>query len=228
MTFDAGSAFASMSRTIASDEKPLGPCCVEEEPRARRAASTTRPEASPGPGTKHARGRRWRQPRSLRLLGLRSPTWRTSTSVPAVRISLSGAGLTERSHPQEWVIAHPEMLGPGVMVVALDFDRWRSAAGTPERDRLECLVSIDTVEMQALKYAAMVSRFTAETLADQHAQYLARRGQPTDQRPFRDLLEAHIRVRTCAGESGEAPDRPACVYVPRIVTATTRCRLTSA
>jgi RecB family endonuclease NucS len=90
-----------------------------------------------------------------------------ATAIPATPISLSEAGFTERNHLQEWVIAHPEMLGPGVMVVTLEFDHWRSAAGTHERDRLDVLgldrdgrlvvaelkrdVAPDTVEMQALK-----------------------------------------------------------------------------
>jgi hypothetical protein len=37
----------------------------------------------------------------------------------------------------------------------------------------------------------IVLRFTPETLATQHAQYLTRRGEPTDERAARDLLEAH-------------------------------------
>src|SRR4051794_6165230 len=130
-----------------------------------------------------------------------------ATAVPAEPITLAEAGFTERSHLQEWVVAHPSMLGSDVMIVTMEFDRWRSSTGTPERDRLDVLgldrngrlvvaelkrdVAPDTVEMQALKYAAMASRFTAETLAAQHAQYLSRRDKPTEESEARELLEAH-------------------------------------
>jgi hypothetical protein len=45
--------------------------------------------------------------------------------------------------------------------------------------------------MQALKYAAMASRFTPETLAAQHEKYLSHRGKPTTHEAARELLEAH-------------------------------------
>lgn len=159
-----------------------------------------------------------------------------ATAVPATPITLSDAGFTERNHLQEWVIAHPEMLGPGVMIVTLEFDRWWSAGGIPERDRLDVLgldrngrlivaelkrdVAPDTVEMQALKYAAMASRFTTETLAAQHAQYLTRRGQATDERSARDRLEAHSKY----GLVPESLAKPRIVLLassfPPVVTAT--------
>jgi hypothetical protein len=46
-----------------------------------------------------------------------------SSAAVAQPISLADAGLTERGHLQEWVLAHPEMLGPDVMVVAF-FQVW--------------------------------------------------------------------------------------------------------
>ena len=110
-------------------------------------------------------------------------------------ISLAEAGLTERGHLQEWVLAHPEMLGSDVKVVAFEFGRWTAASGTLARDRLDVLgldrdgrlvvvelkrdQAPDTVDMQALKYAALVSRFTYDDLARVHAQYLThKRGEP--------------------------------------------------
>jgi hypothetical protein len=93
------------------------------------------------------------------------------------------------------------------MIVTFEFDRWRSSAGAQERDRLDILgldrdghlvvaelkrdTAPDTVEMQAIKYAAMASRFTAESLASQHAEYLTRRENPTTSDEARELLEAH-------------------------------------
>jgi hypothetical protein len=61
-----------------------------------------------------------------------------STANPAERISLDEAGLREREHLQEWVIAHPEIIGPGLMIVTFEFDRWSSASGS-QKDRLDVL-----------------------------------------------------------------------------------------
>ena len=41
-----------------------------------------------------------------------------ASATVAQPISLAEAGLKERGHLQEWVLAHPEMLGPDVKVVA--------------------------------------------------------------------------------------------------------------
>src|SRR6266511_4015222 len=109
-------------------------------------------------------------------------------AIPAKPISLADAGLRERADLQEWVLAHPTILGPDVLPVAFEFDRWRSASGERERDRLDILglgtdgrlvvVELkrdrapEPVEMQAIKYAAMASRFTPDMLASQHARFM--------------------------------------------------------
>jgi hypothetical protein len=113
-----------------------------------------------------------------------------SSATVARPISLVDAGLRERGHLQEWVLAHPEMLGQDVKVVAFEFGRWTAVSGALARDRLDILgldrdgrlvvvelkrdQAPDTVDMQALKYAALVSRFTRDDLAKVHAQYLTR------------------------------------------------------
>jgi hypothetical protein len=113
-----------------------------------------------------------------------------ASATVAQPISLADAGLSERAHLQEWVLAHPEMLGPDVKVVAFEFGRWTATSGILARDRLDVLgldregrlvvvelkrdQAPDTVDMQALKYAALVSRFTHDDLARVHAQYLTR------------------------------------------------------
>lgn len=114
-----------------------------------------------------------------------------SAAQPATPVSLAEAGLKERSDLQEWVIAHPEILGPGIMVVTTEFDRWQAAAGARPLDRLDVLGldsdgrlvvaelkrdrAPDTVEMQAIKYAAFVSRFTEDTLVEHHLAHLKSR-----------------------------------------------------
>lgn len=125
---------------------------------------------------------------------------------PAAEVSLADVGLTERQHLQEWVIAHPEILGPRIMVVTFEFDRWQAAGGNP-LDRLDVLgldrtgrlvvaelkrgTAPDTVETQAIKYAAMASRFTPEILASQHARFLSSRGRTVTDEEALAVLEEH-------------------------------------
>ena len=107
----------------------------------------------------------------------------------ARRITLAEAGLKERNDLQEWIRAHPEILGPGVRIVTYEFDRWASGSGS-HGDRLDLLGldedgrlvlaelkrdgAPDTVEMQAIKYASYASQFSPETLGLCHAAYLRR------------------------------------------------------
>lgn len=157
-----------------------------------------------------------------------------SAATPATPVSLAEAGLRERDDLQEWVLAHPEILGDDVMVVAFEFDRWRAASGDRERDRLDVLGlgtdgrlvvaelkrdrAPETVEMQSIKYAALASRFDEETLAEHHAAFLSRRGAPTDADAALDLLLAHATELDV-----EALARPRIVIVagsfPPVVTA---------
>ncbi|PFG34543.1 MGMT family protein [Sanguibacter antarcticus] len=159
-----------------------------------------------------------------------------SQATPAESVTLADAGLRERDDLQEWVVAHPQILGPGVMVITLEFDRWWSGSGTRERDRLDVLGlgtdgrlvvaelkrdrAPDTVEMQAIKYAAMASRFTEESLVDQLSRFRTRQGLPADEDTVRELLATHV-----GGElDAELLKRPRIVLVagafPPVVTAT--------
>jgi hypothetical protein len=112
-----------------------------------------------------------------------------SDAVPAVPITLAEAGLKEREHLQEWVLNNPQILGPGVLLVTSEFDRWISKVGH-EKDRLDVLgldqegrlvvaelkrdAAPETVEMQAIKYAAMASRFELDALADAYSTFITK------------------------------------------------------
>ena len=129
-----------------------------------------------------------------------------STAIPAVALTLAEAGLRERDDLQEWVIAHPEIIGPDILIVTMEFDQWESSRSTTA-DRLDILGlhssgqlvvaelkrdrAPETVEMQALKYAALASRFTVEKLAQQHARFLIGRGEPIDEDSAADILARH-------------------------------------
>lgn len=129
---------------------------------------------------------------------------RTADRVPVT--SLRVAGLLERAHLQEWVVAHPEILGDNVMVVTIEYDGF-VAAGGAQKDRLDVLgldpdghlivaelkrgIARDPVEMQAVKYAAMASRFTLKTLASAHAAFKTRRGTTMTVDEATEALLAH-------------------------------------
>ena len=125
----------------------------------------------------------------------------------AQQISLAEAGLRERADLQEWIRENPEILGDGVRIVTFEFGAWRVRDGHAA-DRLDLLgldddgrlvvaelkrgLAPDTVEMQAIKYAAFASRFTPQTLAESHAAYLsAAGGAPVSVDAAREQLEEH-------------------------------------
>ncbi len=157
-------------------------------------------------------------------------------AVQAVPITLTEAGLTERAHLQEWVIEHPEMLGDGVLIITFEFDRWRNSSGAPEKDRLDVLgldrngtlvvaelkrdAAPETVEMQAIKYAAMASRFTLDLLAEAHSAFLSRSGVHVSAQEALERLTTH----TDFSVDEATLRRPRIVLVagsfPPIVTAT--------
>lgn len=143
-------------------------------------------------------------------------------AVPATPISLAQAGLKEREHLQEWVIAHPEVLGGDVMVVTSEFDQWATDSGSTAKERLDILgldasgrlvvvelkrSSDRTIHIQAITYAALVSHFTEQTLAAVHADFRTKRGTATTPEEAMGLLRDHVE--------GELD--PAVLAIPRIV-----------
>ena len=114
------------------------------------------------------------------------------TSAQPMRVStLAAAGLRERDHLQEWVLANPEILGDDVLVVTSEFDQWFSKDGR-DPDRLDILglgadgrlvvaelkrdLTPDFVTMQSINYASRASRFAVDQLADAYLRF--HRGRP--------------------------------------------------
>ncbi|MFF8441044.1 hypothetical protein ACF07U_09220 [Streptomyces californicus] len=130
------------------------------------------------------------------------------TATPISRTGLAAEGLLERQHLQEWVIAHPQVLGESVLVITAEYDRWADTDGVPARDRLDVLgldatgrlVVVELkrgtadrdVHLQAITYAALVSRFDIDTLAQAHRDFLSRRGQTLDIDACRQRLLDHV------------------------------------
>jgi hypothetical protein len=133
---------------------------------------------------------------------------RDSKAIRAVPISLDDAGLRERDHLQEWVIENPDVLGEGILIVTTEYGRWMTTSGSI-RDRLDVLglatdgrlvvaelkrgQAPETVEMQALKYAAMASRFSVESLAEAHSAFLRSKGEDISDSESLERLNNHTQ-----------------------------------
>ncbi len=131
-------------------------------------------------------------------------------ALPLHTVDLAKESYLEREHLQEWLIANPQILGEDVMIVTSEFDRWKTALGDKRKDRLDILAmdsggrlivaelkrdkASNDVELQALKYAALVSRFTEDTLVEAHQRFLMRRagGRHVEEADARLSLETHI------------------------------------
>ncbi|MDT9684810.1 MGMT family protein [Streptomyces sp. TRM76323] len=130
------------------------------------------------------------------------------SATPVPPTGLAAEGLFERRHLQEWVIDNPQVLGESVLVITAEFDRWADTDGVPARDRLDVLgldatgrlVVVELkrgtadrdVHLQAITYAALVSRFDLDTLAQAHHDFLAGRGRPLDLEACRQRLLDHV------------------------------------
>lgn len=99
-------------------------------------------------------------------------------------LSLASAGFREREDLQRWVTSHPDLIAPGLLLITTEFDRWE-IKNHRVADRLDALFldpsgapvvvefkrdkATDTVELQALKYAAYCSQLTVDELAEDFA-----------------------------------------------------------
>jgi len=140
-------------------------------------------------------------------------------------LSLVDAGLKERQDLQRWIIEHPELVGTGLLLITSEFDRWEirdkkvadrldalflDTTGAPVVAELKRDRATDTVELQALKYAAYCSQLTLDDLVEEYA-----RGQDLSLDEARQLLLHHappieeggpraVKVRLIAGGFGPA------------------------
>lgn len=129
------------------------------------------------------------------------------SATAAPRISLAEAGLREVQDLQEWVIAHREVIGDNVLVVTSEFNQWTSGSGATAKERLDILgldpsgrlvvvelkrASDPRIHVQAITYAALVAGFDESRLAAVHADFLTKRGIPTDRERALELLRDHV------------------------------------
>jgi hypothetical protein len=140
-------------------------------------------------------------------------------------ITLASAGLKERGDLQRWITEHPDLIAPGLLLVTTEFDRWEIRE-QKVADRLDALFldvtgapvlvefkrdkATDTVELQALKYAAYCSQLTLDELSEEFA---VTRGISTDEARQRladhapaleDGVLRSVKIRLVAGSFGPA------------------------
>jgi len=96
--------------------------------------------------------------------------------------SFTGLNIWERQHIEEWIRTNPEMLGEDLLVVSIEFDRFSNSSDRLDvlaLDRSGNLVVIELkrdsaagyADLQAIRYAAMVSSMTVEVLIPYYIAY---------------------------------------------------------
>jgi len=106
------------------------------------------------------------------------------TEMPAT--TLNDIGFRERTDLQRWIEEYPEIVERDLLVVTTEFNQWELRTQRVE-DRLDVLFldsdgapmiaelkrgeAPDTVDLQALKYAAYYSQLTVEDLIDAYARH---------------------------------------------------------
>jgi hypothetical protein len=106
----------------------------------------------------------------------------------ATRVNASsfvGLSIWERSHIESWIRANPEILGEDLLVVTIEFDRFTKSADRLDLlavDRKGNLVVVELkrdsaagyADLQAIRYAAMVSSMTIDKLVPYYVSYKKR------------------------------------------------------
>jgi hypothetical protein len=144
---------------------------------------------------------------------------------PMEQITLASAGLRERQDLQRWVTTHPELIAADLLLVTTEFDRWElrehkvadrldtlflDASGAPVVAEFKRDKATDSVELQALKYAAYCSQLTLDELADEFAAARSitadeARAQLIDHAPpLEDGGLRSVKIRLIAGSFGPA------------------------
>ena len=133
--------------------------------------------------------------------------------------TLSGEGLQERGGLQCWLRDHPGALEPGLFTLAEEYGGWADSSRRIDLLALDAggrLVVVELkrdegpfMDLQAIRYAALVARMTFAQAVAAHARYLADRGVDGD---------AEARILEHLGAEGGAEPEIASAR-PRILLA---------
>lgn len=120
---------------------------------------------------------------------------------------MTAQNLTETSHLEAWIKAHPEVIDDTLKVVTTQFNSWECESGkASERPDVLALSSSGElvvielkrdrdrrIHLQAITYGALVAGFTKEILADAHRDWLNREtGERVDSAEALQRLEEHV------------------------------------
>ena len=105
--------------------------------------------------------------------------------------TFNALSLWERTHIQEWIRKAPDVLGEDLLIVSMEFDRFKQSADRLDLlalDRRGNLVVVELkrdglasyADLQAIRYAAMVSTMTVERLLPYFVHYQQKYGGLTD------------------------------------------------
>ena len=139
--------------------------------------------------------------------------------VPVQKVGLAESGLREREDLQRLLKENIEIISPDTLVIAEEFSEWEDSRRRIDLlgiDKDGNLVVIELkrtddgghMELQAIRYAAMVSALTLERIVEVYGKYLASRGEKAD--PMA-LILAHIGL--------DSPDEAEVAENVRIVLA---------
>ncbi len=112
----------------------------------------------------------------------------------------------ERTHIQEWVRKHPDILGEDLLIVNMEFDRFEGS-----RDRLDLLALDRTgnlvvvelkrdsfaghADLQSIRYAAMISTMTVEQLLERYVDYhRSTTGEEVSQEKLRSTINEFVSL----------------------------------
>ena len=119
--------------------------------------------------------------------------WNDDNLEPVPPTTFEAEGLQERTDLQRLLRDQPDVLEEGLFIVAEEFSNWQDSSRSIDLLALDAegnLVVIelkrtqtgDHSELQAIRYAAMVSNMTLEQVVESHRDYLAKRGVDEDAR----------------------------------------------
>jgi hypothetical protein len=109
--------------------------------------------------------------------------------IPLIETQLSAEGIFERKDLQRLLRSQIQALDPDLMVISEEFDQWVASSRRIDLlciDKEANLVIVELkrsedggyMELQAIRYAAMISTMTFSQLLDAHKQYLGKIGLP--------------------------------------------------
>ena len=135
--------------------------------------------------------------------------------------SLSGEGMKERGDLQRWLRDNPDALEDGLFVLAEEYGEWADSSRRIDLlalDRGGRLVVIELkrdegafMDLQAIRYAAMVAHMTLDRALDAHERYLRRRGTEGD---ARERILEHLGAEA-GGEPEIESSRPRILLAAR-------------